>query len=74
VRKFYIHTNGIESAWSLLKRQIYGTHHWVSPKHLSRYVSEMAWRYNRRDMGEGDRLNDMIAGSDGRLTYIGLIS
>lgn len=34
-----IHSNGIESFWSQLKRQIVGTHHFVSPKHLNRYVS-----------------------------------
>src|ERR1700722_12125376 len=28
------HTNSIESIWALLKRQIIGTHHWVSSKHL----------------------------------------
>jgi hypothetical protein len=38
------HTNTIEGVWSLLKRQIVGTHHWVSRKHLQQYVSEMAWR------------------------------
>jgi transposase-like protein len=74
VRHFFAHTNGIEGAWSLLKRQIYGTHHWVSPKHLARYVDEMTWRYNRRRMAEGERLNALIAGSDGRLTYPVLIS
>jgi IS1 family transposase len=68
------HTNTIEGYWSQLKRQIYGVHHWVSGKHLSRYVSEMSWRYNRREMGEGERLNALIAGSDGRLTYRGLIA
>jgi hypothetical protein len=30
-------TNSVESVWALLKRQIIGTHHWVSPKHLDRY-------------------------------------
>lgn len=74
VRHYYAHTNGIEGAWSLLKRQIYGTHHWVSPKHLARYVGEMTWRYNRRRMGEGERLNALIAGSAGRLTYRALIA
>jgi transposase-like protein len=69
VRNGWIHTNGIEGAWSLLKRQIYGIHHWVSPKHLNRYVSEMTWRYNRREMEEGNRVNALISGSDGRLTY-----
>ena len=32
----FVHTNGIESVWALLKRQIIGVHHWVSPKHLDR--------------------------------------
>ena len=68
------HTNTIEGFWSLFKRQIYGIHHWVSPKHLNRYVSEMTWRYNRREMEEGNRLNALIAGSDGRLTYKALIA
>lgn len=40
------HTNGIESVWALLKRRIVGVHHWVSSKHLDRYVQEMSWRFN----------------------------
>lgn len=73
VRHYTIHSNGIESVWALLKRQIIGIHHFVSPKHLSRYVDEMSWRFNRRDMDEGDRVNDMLACVDGRLTYQALI-
>jgi IS1 family transposase len=68
------HTNTIEGFWSQLKRQIYGIHHWVSPKHLDRYVSEAAWRYNRRETAEGSRVNALIAGSSGRLTYKALIA
>jgi transposase-like protein len=74
VRHFAIHTNGIESVWALLKRQIVGIHHWVSPKHLSRYVDEMSWRFNRRDMDEGDRMNEMFQCVEGRLTYKALTS
>lgn len=74
VRHYTIHTNGIESVWALLKRQIIGIHHWVSPKHLARYVDEMSWRFNRRDMEEGDRMNDMLACVNGRLTYRALIA
>jgi transposase-like protein len=73
VKDGFIHVNSVEGAWSLLKRQIYGIHHWVSPKHLNRYVSEMTWRYNRREMEEGNRVNALIEGSDGRLTYKALI-
>lgn len=64
------HTNSIESVWAQLKRQIIGVHHWVSPKHLDRYLGEMAYRINRREMAKGDRVNDLLALTDGRrLTY-----
>lgn len=69
VRNGVIHTNGIEGAWSLFKRQIYGIHHHVSFKHLDRYLGEMCYRYNRRDMEEGERVNDLLSQVDGRLTY-----
>lgn len=74
VRHYTIHTNTIEGAWSLLKRQIVGIHHFVTAKHLSRYVAESGWRYNRRKMAEGARADALIAGSDGRLTYKALIA
>ena len=74
VRHYTIHTNGIESVWALLKRQIYGIHHFVSPKHLGRYVDEMTWRFNRRDMRENARMNDLFTCVEGRLTYKALIA
>ena len=74
VKDYYAHTNGIEGVWSLFKRQIYGTHHWLSRKHLSRYLSEMTYRYNRREMGEGQRVNDFLTRVEGRLTYKALIA
>src|SRR6266853_1666230 len=43
-----IHTNTIESAFSLLKRGVYGTFHKVSIKHLGRYCDEFSYRFNRR--------------------------
>ena len=74
VRHFTLHTNTIEGAWSLLKRQIIGIHHFVSNKHLGRYLAEATWRYNRRQNGEGERLNALIDGAVGRLTYKALIA
>ena len=68
------HTNGIESVWALFKRQIIGTHHYLSPKHLSRYLAEMTWRFNARAMGEGDRVNALLEQVSGRLTYKDLIA
>jgi hypothetical protein len=57
-----------------LKRQIVGIHHFVSPKHLNRYVSETAWRFNLRDIAEGERVNALLACSNGRLRYKDLIA
>jgi transposase-like protein len=74
VREGVMHTNGIEGAWSLLKRQIVGIHHFVSAKHLGRYVAEATWRYNHRSAQEASRLNALIAGASGRLTYKALIA
>ena len=44
-----VHTNGIESFWSLLKRGYVGTFHHFSSKHLHRYVNEFSTRFNMRD-------------------------
>jgi len=73
-RKGNAYTNSIESVWALLKRQIVGTHHWVSPKHLQQYVSEMAWRMNRRAMTAEQRINALFTAVEGRLTYKALIT
>jgi len=43
-----VHTNSIESAFSLLKRGIIGSWHKVSAKHLSAYLDEMTFRFNNR--------------------------
>lgn len=43
-----IHTNTVESAFSLLKRGIVGNFHRVSIKHLQRYLDEFTHRFNRR--------------------------
>ena len=69
VRFGVVHSNSIESVWALLKRQIIGIHHFVSPKHLARYVDEMTWRFNRRDMDAPDRMNEIFAGIEGRLPW-----
>jgi transposase-like protein len=43
-----VYTNGIESAFSLLKRGIVGTWHRVSAKHLQAYLDEMCFRFDNR--------------------------
>jgi transposase-like protein len=53
-----ITTNGIESAFSLLKRGIVGSWHKVSAKHLPAYLEEMTFRFNRR--GRSDLFIDTL--------------
>ncbi len=43
-----IHTNTVESAFSLLKRGIMGSWHKISAKYLPAYLAEMEFRFNRR--------------------------
>jgi transposase-like protein len=64
------HINGAESFFSRLKRQLYGTHHAVSPKHLNRYVAEVAFKHNTRWLEDGARTVAAIQGGDRkRLPY-----
>jgi transposase-like protein len=44
-----VHTNTVESVWSLLKRSIIGSYHKVSVKHQPAYLDEMEFRLNGRD-------------------------
>ena len=44
-----VHTNGIESVWSLLKRSVIGTYHKISVKHLDAYLGELEHRFNNRN-------------------------
>lgn len=44
-----VSTQGIENAWSLLKRSIVGSYHQLSAKHLQAYADEFAFRFNNRD-------------------------
>jgi transposase-like protein len=44
-----VHTNTVESAFSLLKRGIVGTWHKIDAKHLPAYLDEMCFRFNNRE-------------------------
>ena len=74
VKHYFIHTNGLENAWSLFKRKVNSIHHWVSGEHLDRYLAEFTFRHNRRKMGEGQRANALLGQVSGRLTYKALIA
>ena len=65
-----VHTNGIESFWSMLKRAYKGTFHKMSPKHLDLYVTESAGRYNIRPLDTEAQMQAMVQGMAGkRLKY-----
>ncbi len=61
------HTNGVESFWSMLKRGYMGTYHYMSWKHLQRYVNEFTGRHNIRDMDTICQMHDVV-GRAGRAT------
>lgn len=63
-------TNTVEGFFSLLKRGIHGIYHNVSRKHLQRYCDEFEFRYNHRNMEDGERTVAAIQGAVGkRLRY-----
>ena len=61
-----VHTNGIESFWSMLKRAHMGTFHKLSPKHLHRYVTEFAGRKNVRHEDTITQMAMLARGLDGK--------
>ena len=70
-----IHTNGVESFWSMLKRAHKGVYHKLSAKHLQRYVCEFAGRQNIREMDTLEQMQHVVAGLIGRrLTYKDLVA
>lgn len=63
-------TNTVEGFFSLLKRGIHGSYHAVSKQHLHRYVSEFSFRYNARELEDGERTILAIKKAEGkRLLY-----
>jgi transposase-like protein len=66
VRDGDIHSNTIESAFSLLKRGVSGTYHAVSRKHLHRYCDEFAFRWSWRKATDLGRAGAAIRKSQGK--------
>ena len=44
-----VHTNTVESVWSLFDRSVIGAYHKLSVKHLPAYLDEAAHRWNNRE-------------------------
>jgi transposase-like protein len=63
---FTVHTNTVESKFSLLKRGIIGTFHQVSKKHLPLYLAEFDHRYNHRKVTDGERTVSALKLAEGK--------
>ena len=57
-----VHTNAVESFWTLFKRGFHKTFHRMSVKHLQRYVNEFVGRDNMRDRDTIDQMGHVVAG------------
>ncbi len=70
VRGGFWSTNTVESYFALLKRGVYGTFHNVSEAHLHRYLAEFDFRYNKRNISDAERADELLRGAKGkRLLY-----
>ena len=68
----FIHVNTAECRFSLMKRAVFGTHHSISEAHLSRYLAEWDFKWNTRNITDGERAALALKGAEGRrLTYHG---
>jgi transposase-like protein len=65
-----VHSNTVESAFSLLKRGLIGTFHHVGEQHLQRYVTEFDFRWNNRKTTDTERSDTLLSQVGGkRLQY-----
>lgn len=65
-----IHSNTIESYFSIFKRGMRGVYQHCDEKHLHRYLAEFDFRYSTRDLSDEERTILAIKGGEGkRLTY-----
>ena len=53
-------TNRIEGFWGGFKRMVFGTYHMVNRSYLPRYIDESVFRYNTKEMSEGERFKLMF--------------
>ena len=61
-----IHTNGLESFWSLFKRCVRGTYVNVAPFHLFRYLNEEEFRFKNRKCHDAGRFIEAVRNVAGK--------
>jgi transposase-like protein len=65
-----VNTNSAEGFFSIFKRGMKGVYQHCSEKHLHRYLAEFDFRYNARNISDGERAVLAVKGGEGkRLTY-----
>ena len=70
-----VHTNSIEGFWAQVKRAYMGTFHWMSFKHVHRYINEVAYRQSLGHDNGPVAIARLLGRMHGmRLTYRELIS
>lgn len=63
-------TNRVEGFFSVMRRGLHGIYHSVSREHLPKYLAEYEFRFNHRELNDGQRVTQAIKASRGkRLTY-----
>ena len=61
-----VNTNTVESSFAVLKRSFCGTFHQISEKHLHRYLKELDYKWNTREMSDGHKLRNALKRADGK--------
>jgi transposase-like protein len=61
-----VSTNSAEGLFANLQRQISGTHHHTSKKHLPKYLEEFDYKYNTREETDTERTEGAIANMYGK--------
>lgn len=57
-----IHTNKINGYSRIIKLVMKGVYQHCSAKHLKRYFAEFDFRYNQKEIGDSERLNQILIG------------